>query len=372
MRGARSWPLRGARSWSLRGARSGRELLALAFACALAACAGPHYLSEPSAPDWRGQPLSWEKLAAIESWLADADAQTDPGDRLEAVLELAEGRLAFAAEDRGRDPSAPVSARLDAAHQGFEQVLAHPLASDLQLARASAGLERCEHMPSEHAHDAMPTALVSRSRWGAAPAVVTRMTRTSQDWNRITVHHSAMSSGSIHGANVHAVASLLQKIQGEHMSGNGWGDIGYHYLIDPDGRVYEGRRLEFQGAHAGNHDLNHKNIGVCLLGNFETEQPTSRALSSLRGLIDELRGRYRISASRVYGHSDFKNTACPGHHLLAWVRTYAGGATLSASSSSSWSSERAGSQPSAFSLAGSPTSTSGSSRRFSPGAGRVR
>jgi hypothetical protein len=262
---------------------------------------------------------------------------------------------------------------MEAATQGFEAVLSEPLASRAQLDRARDGAARAKGEFKASTAAGGPIALVLRQRWGAAPSIPTRMTRTSQDWSRITVHHTAMDSTYLRRAGVDQVGALLQKIQEEHQGTKGWGDIGYHFLIDPEGRVYEGRPLAYQGAHAGNHELNLHNIGVCLLGNFDAEQPTPRALQTLRRFVDELRGRYRIPSNRVYGHSDFKNTACPGHNLLAWVRGYARGApAASANSSSKSSMDRVGFQPSPASLAGSPTITSGSWARATAGVNRVR
>ena len=113
------------------------------------------------------------------------------------------------------------------------------------------------------------------------------------------------------------------------MNQRGFGDIGYHYLIDPAGRVWAGRSLDYQGAHArGSNNI--ANIGICLLGNFDDERPRPTALRSLASLLGALRERHDIPAFRVYGHCDFCVTACPGRHLSSWVGRYKGG-LLSAS-----------------------------------------
>ncbi len=337
----------------------------------LSGCAAQLPPLDSPGPDWGGMPASWAKLEEIERWLS-ANSGTAPIDQvLAAELELAEGRLTFAEDDRARSASAPVSSRLDAARSGFEVVLTDPRAGDELLLRAQAGLARAQQLADGEARFAAggPPGVISRTRWGAAPGVPRRMTRTPQNWSRITVHHTANSSGSLRGASVHTVASVLRTIQNQHLNERAWGDIGYHYLIDPDGRVYEGRRLEYQGAHAGDHSKNQGNVGVCLLGHFEVEHPSPKALGALAILLDDLRSRYRIPASQVFGHSHFTTTACPGQHLAPWIAHYSSGRAMSSMSSSS---ERFGLQPSATNFAGSPTSTSGSPGRAVPAAGRVR
>ncbi len=100
-----------------------------------------------------------------------------------------------------------------------------------------------------------------------------------------------------------------------------YGDIGYHFVIDPYGRLFEGRDLRYQGAHA-NGDNNVGNIGICLIGNFEKEKPTQAALDALEREIGALRQKYDIPRSRVYGHRELRATECPGDALMRWVERY--------------------------------------------------
>ena len=138
------------------------------------------------------------------------------------------------------------------------------------------------------------------------------------------MHHSAPARGG-NLSSPGSVPGELQRIQRYHMEQTSprCGDIGYHFLIDPWGEVYEGRELAWQGAHAGGVN-NHGNIGICLLGNFEATRPSSAALESLERLLDELTAKYRIqkSESRILGHGELKTTVCPGRGLMAWVERY--------------------------------------------------
>ncbi len=130
--------------------------------------------------------------------------------------------------------------------------------------------------------------------------------------HRLTIHHSAMYFRDTRPA---TCAAQIQLIQRDHMQNRGYGDIGYHYLIDPSGRIWQGRELRWQGAHASGSN-NVGNIGVCLLGNFvrgrQGQSPSSAQVQSMRQLTGSLMQRFRFGADAIHCHSDFKPTDCPG------------------------------------------------------------
>jgi hypothetical protein len=131
---------------------------------------------------------------------------------------------------------------------------------------------------------------------------------------RITLHHTAMEE-EIRGI---GDAEAVRAIQAFHQDTRGWADIGYHWLIGRDGRVYEGRALDVQGAHAGG-DNNRNNLGVSVIGDFSTRLPDGPQLATLTAFLrDQMRTR-SIPLDRLFGHRDFKATACPGDALYAWL-----------------------------------------------------
>jgi len=171
---------------------------------------------------------------------------------------------------------------------------------------------------------------LSRANWRA------RSKRNNHDPmgapNRITLHHTAEPMLS---STMSESIAELRRIQAEHME-RGWADIGYHFLIDRAGRVFQGRDISIQGAHAGNSSLNERNIGICLLGNFanqldrgseyRAQKPSAKQLQALKTLMDRLRATYSIQANRLYGHADLKQTECPGSALKSWLGRYKRGA----------------------------------------------
>ncbi len=272
------------------------------------------------APAWRFRPLSWAKLEEIERWLDSEGRFASTEQRVEAELTLAEGRLSFAQRDKGLGDAAGVRQRLEAAQAGFQRVLATPSLRALPREQAKKGLRTTQELLGPAPRFASTTFL-PRATWRADPAVPKRLTQHEGPWSRLTIHHSAEYAGLLRGKGASESASAIQSIQGYHMDEKGYGDIAYHFLVDPSGRVFEGRSLAWQGAHAGGTN-NVRNIGVCLLGDFDREAPTRASLDALARLVAQLRDTHGIAANRVYGHGELKTTACPGRHLRTWLQRY--------------------------------------------------
>lgn len=275
-------------------------------------------------PAWANEPLSWAKLDTIESWLENAGTGASPFWRVEAELQLAEGRLSFADPLTHAGEQTQRQRRRNA-RLGFLRIRANPKASAEQYQRASEGLKRAATAGNPLEASSKLAGVLSRSEWGARRPNMQRITRANSPWRFITLHHSALEGAPTIGTRKQEAISALRIVQRSQMDGRGWGDIGYHFLIDPAGRIWQGRELRYQGAHAGGKDgrNNVGNVGVCLLGNFDEARPTSAALSSLDTLVDELCRRYSIPRSGIVGHTDWKATVCPGRYLLPHVRRLA-------------------------------------------------
>jgi len=167
---------------------------------------------------------------------------------------------------------------------------------------------------------------IPRSAWAVEPILVSRINPMGGAPNRITVHHSNMPGDTSSNS-----AEVLRKIDREHhktigRKGEPGACIGYHFVIARDGRIFEGRPLQFQGAHAGG-DNNRRNIGVCLLGDFQDHQLPSIQRDTLVKVLDRLRATYDIPRGQVFGHRDFNppgnyHTDCPGVHLFQVVLNY--------------------------------------------------
>lgn len=133
--------------------------------------------------------------------------------------------------------------------------------------------------------------------------------------SRITVHHDGMTP--FYSTAKLDAARRLESIRNSHVS-KGWADIGYHYIIDPAGRVWQGRPINLQGAHVK--DENPGNLGIMVMGNFESQRPTPAALNTLDQFVGAQMRRYAIPVRRVYTHQELRSTACPGRTLQAYMQ----------------------------------------------------
>lgn len=155
--------------------------------------------------------------------------------------------------------------------------------------------------------------ILRRHEWTERSVLPWRL-RTASVFDRITVHHAGDASLTVTAKN-----SVIYRIDGiltGHMSRN-YGDIGYHFIVDFSGRVWEGRSLAYEGAHVLRQ--NDRNIGVMLLGNFQTQVPSAPQVASCARLTELLRSEHRIKKHRIYGHRDLGQSLCPGQYLYKHV-----------------------------------------------------
>ncbi len=135
---------------------------------------------------------------------------------------------------------------------------------------------------------------------------------------RVTIHHTGFPAGFT-SCEPSAIKINLQSILMLHTApppeGRGWADIGYHFAVDPAGRIWALRSLAYQGAHVRNHNEN--NIGVVALGNFDLHDLPDLQFTALRQLLAELRLAFPITD--VFGHKHLADNAtnCPGAAIVA-------------------------------------------------------
>lgn len=158
-------------------------------------------------------------------------------------------------------------------------------------------------------------------------------TPTATTVSHLVVHHSAGSNTSPDWA------ATVRSIWDYHTGSNGWDDIGYNYLIDPNGIIYEGRGNDVSGAHFS--CMNPGTMGVCLLGDFTNVAPSAAMIQSLTRLLawkaceidkDPRDTSYfttgAVDLINVCGHRDGNNvpasctvTSCPGNNVYAIMNT---------------------------------------------------
>ena len=153
--------------------------------------------------------------------------------------------------------------------------------------------------------------ILARPEWGAKPAIEARM--IAQTPLEIVIHHTGMPKK--------AKLSLEKKLRGLQNYSLGekrWGDVPYHFYIDAQGRIGEGRSLAFAGDTNTKYDVRNR-IQLVVEGNFEQETPGEAQLVPLRELVAWLRAKYAIAGAKVVGHGDLAQTDCPGKSLKPFL-----------------------------------------------------
>lgn len=176
----------------------------------------------------------------------------------------------------------------------------------------------------------IPPVVHRRSVWGASDFRGNPIPLARPSYEYLTFHHAA----GFNAENYQEGLAQVKAIQDFHQNGRGWSDIGYHFVLDRSGNIFQGRpfmdeRIDFtdrpvfaQGAHVGG--ANTGNIGICLLGcyhppegGFCEQSITPAAMDSLITLMAYLSETYDVSPTRIAGHRDFSSTSCPGDNNYA-------------------------------------------------------
>ncbi|MGB1251663.1 MAG: N-acetylmuramoyl-L-alanine amidase [Candidatus Promineifilaceae bacterium] len=176
--------------------------------------------------------------------------------------------------------------------------------------------------------------IVPRSQWCSHPDCVYSSGINYAPVSHLIVHHTVSNNATTDWAtNVRGIWSF-------HTFNRGWGDVGYNYLIDPNGVIYEGHigGDNVIGTHAA--EANNGSMGVALLGTFGTVRPNATMLNALADLIAWKADQRDIDmwgASRLplfdsghlhlMGHRDvYGTTECPGslaHAEISQIRQLA-------------------------------------------------
>ena len=154
--------------------------------------------------------------------------------------------------------------------------------------------------------------MIPRSGWNAADPLPYKQHTPV----RITVHHE--------GTKLEVTDDAARKIKAIQTWGMGpdrkWVDIPYHFLIAPDGKIYEGRAVTTVGETATEYDPAGHLLITCL-GNLEQQEVRPEQLQSLIKTIAYCSKKYNIPVETLSTHRDnSKQTTCPGKNLYAYFQ----------------------------------------------------
>ncbi len=214
---------------------------------------------------------------------------------------------------------------------------------DVRRLRSYKLWSRVLRAPVRAVSSAGEPAIVSRAAWGANEEIVRATPRIAPALKLAIVHHTAGTNDYTRAQS----AAIVRGIEVYHVEGNGWNDIGYNFLVDRFGTIYEGRGGGIDQNVIGAHALgfNAGTVGVSMMGNFTSVAPTQAQQAALVRLlawrldvahIDPLStvvytsgGNAKFHAGKVVtlraisGHRDTGPSECPGSAAYALLPSIA-------------------------------------------------
>jgi hypothetical protein len=155
--------------------------------------------------------------------------------------------------------------------------------------------------------------MVTREQWGSEPQPL------GEDQKHVpkvvTIHHAGSKWKD--GADP---AKFVKAVQGWGQRERNWPDLPYHFMIAPDGRIFEARPIEYAPQSNTKYDLP-GHVGVELMGNFEVERVSEAQLKSLVKLVAWLCQEYQLKPEEIAGHKDRAKgqTSCPGKDFYRYI-----------------------------------------------------
>jgi hypothetical protein len=220
---------------------------------------------------------------------------------------------------------------------GASDRIQYRLRGEVRRLRAHFVWSKVEAVPTRALSLAGAPTIIPRSAWGANEFIKRRAPRYAERIGFAVVHHTAGANGYSRAQS----AAIVRAIQVYHVKGNGWDDVGYNFLVDKYGQVFEGRAggadRNVIGAHA--QGFNTGSTGVAILGSYQGARPSTAAEASLAKLIawrldvahvDPLSTFNWLSSGNprfpsgvpvflraIVGHRDIGFTDCPGSAVYA-------------------------------------------------------
>ncbi len=154
--------------------------------------------------------------------------------------------------------------------------------------------------------------IISMNDWGGSPAVDSLARKHAV--THITLHHQGepFPKGK-------DPVQYLRNLQKWSRSEKKWIDIPYHYIIDLEGKIYEGRKIDYAGDTNTEYDpTGHALIEV--VGNFEEVEPNQEQLDAVVRMMTFLSVKYSVPVDSIRAHKDYSSkTVCPGKNLYQYI-----------------------------------------------------
>ena len=152
--------------------------------------------------------------------------------------------------------------------------------------------------------------IITQKEWGGTD---NQETAEYHKMDRITLHH-----GGVEFPKEKDPIEYLRNLQSWSRTEKKWIDIPYHFLIDLNGKIYEGRSLKYPGDTNTTYDPT-GHLLICLMGNYEIQYVDSAQIEALIDLLAFFCKELNISTDLIKGHKDYAETACPGKDFYKYL-----------------------------------------------------
>ena len=157
----------------------------------------------------------------------------------------------------------------------------------------------------------LPSAVASSDTAGGAALRL----RVPQHITSITLHHEGSARPLLPGDDPVAGLRALQA-WGER--DRNWWDVPYHYLIDLDGHVYEGRDWHYMGETNTTYDPS-GHLLISIIGNYNMQEPTPAQLDAIADVMAWAVREFDVPLDSIKGHYQYAQTDCPGRNLRKYL-----------------------------------------------------
>lgn len=195
---------------------------------------------------------------------------------------------------------------------GFPTLVAFALFFSSNLAQLEAAAKSLQ-----------PPPMVTREQWGSKAHPIPQDRKQTPEW--ITIHHA----GELwHYGDDPAEFVRKMQIWGQNRPklekpprDTYWPDLPYHFLIAPDGRIFEGRPVDYEPESNTKYPLK-GNIGVEMMGDFNEQRPSMEQLTASVLLTAWLSKKHNISFEKIRTHQDVApgQTDCPGRDFYRYIK----------------------------------------------------
>ena len=244
------------------------------------------------------------------------------------------GRSDVAPDRVTNEPAVHSTEPIWVGHASFVEVRYGGAARNVKLDVVDPGPDPTTPIAEAQATPGMP-AIITRAQWGADESIRRGPPHYAEPLQMVFIHHTATSNSYAPSDS----AAIVRSIYEYHVETNGWDDIGYNFLVDRYGQIFEGRYGGMTRSVIGAHTLgfNTHSSGIAVIGSFGSSAPPSAAIAALDHLLawrmdvahiapagknmmvsggnPSYPAGTKVVLNTISGHRDVYQTDCPGQYL---------------------------------------------------------